>query len=213
MFTGLISDIGIISNIYTNQEGKIFTIHAKKTTQELALGDSVAINGTCLTVIDIKEDQCMLQAVHITLQKTNLGKLSIGSSVNLELALKATDRLGGHFVQGHVNGIGAINQIISIGNNYEISIMIPANLQHYMVNEGSIALDGISLTVAKTIEQGIVVSIIPHTWQATTLHTKKIGDLLNIEVDIIAKYVEQFTRLQGVKQTAINRDWLQMHGY
>jgi riboflavin synthase len=213
MFTGLISDIGIIATIYANQEGKIFTIQAKKTAQELALGDSVAINGTCLTATHITGDQFTAQAVHITLQKTNLGKLNIGSPVNLELSLRATDRLGGHFVQGHVNGIGAINHIASAGNNYEIAITIPEYLQKYMVSEGSIALDGISLTIAKVIDQGVVVSIIPHTWQMTTLHTKKIGDVLNIEADILAKYVEQFTRMQSNKGAMITRDWLQMNGY
>ncbi len=213
MFTGLISEIGTITTIYANQEGKVFTIHAKKTARELALGDSVAINGTCLTAIDIKEDQFTLQAVHVTLQKTNLGALNIGSPVNLELALKASDRLGGHFVQGHVNGIGSINHITASGNNYEILITIPEHLQKYMVNEGSITLDGISLTIANVTELGIMVSIIPHTWQATTLNTKKIGDPLNIEVDIIAKYVEQFIRKGEVKNSVINRDWLQMHGF
>lgn len=213
MFTGLISDIGIISHIFPNQEGKVFTIYAKKTARDIALGDSVAINGTCLTVVAIKDDEFMVQAVHITLQKTTIGNLHVGLSVNLELALKASDRLGGHFVQGHVNGIGKIYTLVATGNNYEISIQIPNHLQHYMVNEGSIALDGISLTIAKVIQDGVMVSIIPHTWQATILHLKKVGDSLNIEVDIIAKYVEQFSKNQTVKQASFSRDWLQTQGF
>jgi riboflavin synthase len=213
MFTGLISDIGIITHMSVNQEGKIITIHAKKTAQEVALGDSVAINGTCLTVVSFNHDHFSVQAVHVTLQKTSIGTLHVGSSVNLELALKASDRLGGHFVQGHVNGIGKILSIAATGNNYEVSIHIPPALQHYMVNEGSIAVDGISLTTAKVLQEGVMVSIIPHTWNATILHHKRVGDWVNIEVDIIAKYVEQFTRMQGVKNSAINRDWLQTQGF
>lgn len=212
MFTGLISEIGKITAISRNQEGAVFTLFAKKISSQIALGDSIAINGTCLTAIAFNHDHFSVQAVHITLQKTNLGSLLVGASVNLELALKASDRLGGHLVQGHINGIGMICTIFSTGNSYELSIQIPTDLQQYMVVEGSIALDGISLTIARVTKDGIMVSIIPHTWQATILHLKKIGDSINIEVDIIAKYVEQFTRLQSGK-ASINRDWLQRQGF
>lgn len=213
MFTGLISEVGIIVNSYPNQEGRVFSIHAKKTSVQVGLGDSVAVNGTCLTVIDVSGEQFTVQAVHITLQKTNLNRLIIGAAVNLELALRASDRLGGHFVQGHVNGIGSISRILSLGNNYQLTISIPVHLQHYMISEGSIALDGISLTIAQVTEQGITVSIIPHTWQATTLHQKNIGDSLNIEVDVVAKYVEQFIRQKAVTKSVMSRDWLQNNGY
>lgn len=212
MFTGLISEIGKITAISRNQEGAVFTLFAKKTSSQIALGDSIAINGTCLTAIAFNHDHFSVQAVHITLQKTNLGSLLVGSTVNLELALKASDRLGGHLVQGHINGIGRICNIISLGNNFELSIQVPAHLQHYMINEGSIALDGISLTIARVTKDGISVSIIPHTWHATILHMKKIGDSINVEVDVIAKYVEQFARIHSAK-SLINKDWLQMQGY
>ncbi len=213
MFTGLISEIGTVTHMYVNQEGKVITIYAKKTAQEVALGDSVAVNGTCLTVVTLNQDHFSVQAVHITLQKTTVGNLYVGSPVNLELALRASDRLGGHFVQGHVNGIGKINAITNSGNNYHVTIQIPQQLQHYMINEGSIALDGISLTIAQVTSAGIMVSIIPHTWQETILHTKKVGDPMNVEVDVIAKYVEQFTRVQGIKNSSFNRDWLQTQGF
>jgi riboflavin synthase len=212
MFTGLISDIGKIINIYPNQEGKIFTILAHKTALEVIIGDSVAINGTCLTAFEISHEQFKVQAVHITLQKTNLSKLNTGDAVNLELAVKATDRLGGHLVQGHVNGIGTLFALKAVGNNYEIEIMIPSYLHHYLIGEGSIAIDGISLTIARVMNQSIIVSIIPHTWHATTLHAKKIGDTVNIEIDIIAKYVEQFLQKREKKE-AITKDWLFEHGY
>jgi riboflavin synthase len=213
MFTGLINEVGIIVNLYPNQEGRVFSIHAKKTSAQVGLGDSVAVNGTCLTVTDISGEQFTVQAVHITLQKTNLNRLIVGSAVNLELALRASDRLGGHFVQGHVNGIGSISRILSLGNNYQLTIIMPVHLQHYMISEGSIALDGISLTIAQVIEQEITVSIIPHTWEATTLHKKNCGDSLNVEVDVIAKYVEQFVRLKAVTKSVMSRDWLQNNGY
>jgi riboflavin synthase len=213
MFTGLISEVGIIVNSYLNQEGRVFAIHAKKTSGEILLGDSVAVNGTCLTVTSISGEHFTVQAVHITLQKTNLNQLVIGSAVNLELALKASDRLGGHFVQGHVNGIGSISRILSLGNNYLLTITIPVHLRHYMIREGSIALDGISLTIAEVTEQEITVSIIPHTWQATTLHKKNSGDSLNVEVDVIAKYVEQFVHLKAITKSTMSRDWLQNNGY
>lgn len=212
MFTGLINEVGIIVDSYPNQEGRVFSIHAKKTSVQVGLGDSVAVNGTCLTVTHISGEQFTVQAVHMTLQKTNLNRLIIGSAVNLELALRACDRLGGHFVQGHVNGMGRISQIQSLGNNYLLTISIPAHLQHYMISEGSIALDGISLTIAQVALDEITLSIIPHTWQATTLHKKNIGDSLNVEVDVVAKYVEQFIR-QPVTKSVISRDWLQNNGY
>lgn len=213
MFTGLISEVGTVRGIYENTEGKVFTIEAKNSSMHLALGDSVSVNGTCLTVIDFSKDQFRAQAVWVTLQKTNLGKLMLGSHVNLELALRASDRLGGHLIQGHVNGIAQICKITSIGNNFLIKVQVPTDLQKYMVAEGSVALDGISLTIAEVDFDCIIVSIIPHTWHHTILCYKKVGDMMNIEVDIIAKYVEKFTRQSNEKRSGIDREWLQNHGF
>lgn len=214
MFTGLVSEVGKIINIVSNQEGKIFTIHSKKIITEISLGDSVSVNGVCLTVTSIESSSFSVQAVHVTLQKTNLGTMMIDSSVNLELALRFSDRLGGHFVQGHVNGIALIRNIKKTGNNYEITIEMPEDLRHYILQEGSIALDGISLTIAYVTDQGLIVSIIPHTYFATTLSTKKIGDSFNVEIDILAKYVELLTEKKAShKHLGMSREWLAQQGY
>lgn len=212
MFTGLVGDIGRIIDIYQNQEGKVFSITAPKIMQQLVIGDSIAVNGTCLTIIYFDDNFFSVQAVHVTLQKTTLGTLQRGSLVNVELALRSSDRLGGHFVQGHINDTAIIKKIDSCGNNYVITIVLTPLIEPYIVKEGSIAIDGISLTIAEIATAEFAVSIIPHTWQVTTLSTKKIGDLVNIEVDILAKYVERFIQKQHTNKT-ITRDWLQMHGY
>ncbi len=192
MFTGLIKDIGIIKAIKSNPEGKEFTIEAPKLIEEIKIDDSIATNGVCLTATQIKDKTFKVQAVHVTLEKTTTGKLTVGSKVNLELALRPMDRLGGHFVQGHVNGTGKILKIDSKGKNFDITIEAPSDLRRYMISEGSIALEGISLTISKLTSTAFSVSIIPHTWDNTILHTKKVGDYLNIEVDMMAKYLENF---------------------
>ncbi|MCO4755080.1 MAG: riboflavin synthase [Bacteriovoracaceae bacterium] len=192
MFTGLIKDIGTIESVKSNSEGKEFVIRAPELHQDIQIDDSVSTNGVCLTATEIKGETFKIQAVHVTLEKTNIGKLRQGDKVNLELALRPMDRLGGHFVQGHVNGIGAIKNVVQRGKNWEISIEAQKDLFRYIIQEGSIAVDGISLTVARLKEREFTVSIIPHTYENTILHTKKIGDSVNIEVDMMAKYLENF---------------------
>lgn len=191
MFTGLIKDIGVIKKIITNQTGREFIIETK-LIDEIGIDDSVATNGVCLTATKIEATSFTVQAVHVTLDKSNLGKLQVGSKVNLELALRPMDRLGGHFVQGHVNGIAILERQVQKGGNWELTFNAPKKLFKYMVNEGSISIDGISLTLAKVDECKFTVSIIPHTYSFTNLHTKKIGDSVNIEVDMMAKYLENF---------------------
>jgi riboflavin synthase len=194
MFTGLIKDIGIIKSITTNSEGKEFLIESSKLANEIQIDDSIATNGVCLTATEIKNNLFKVQAVHVTLEKTNLGKLTTGSKVNLELALRPIDRIGGHFVQGHVNGFGTIKAITPRGKNFEITFNAPRNLFRYIIEEGSVAIDGISLTVSKLTSDTFSVSIIPHTYQNTVLHTKTIGETVNIEVDMMAKYLENFLK-------------------
>jgi riboflavin synthase len=195
MFTGLIKDIGEIKSIKTNAEGKEFII-STKLTNEIEIDDSIATNGVCLTATKVDDTSFTVQAVHVTLEKTSLGKLTVGSKVNLELALRPIDRLGGHIVQGHVNGLGKIKKITPRGNNYEIELTATNELFKYIIKEGSITLDGISLTIAALTQTSFTVSIIPHTYNNTTLHTKKIGDSINIEVDMMAKYLENFLRFE-----------------
>jgi riboflavin synthase len=194
MFTGLIKDIGTVKSITKNSEGSEFVIETKKLASEIKIDDSVATNGVCLTATEIKGNLFKVQAVHVTLEKTSIGDLRVGSKVNLELALRPIDRLGGHIVQGHVNGVGKIQKITPRGKNYEIQLGAPRNLFKYIIKEGSITLDGISLTIADLTSESLTVSIIPHTFDNTVLHLKNIGDSINIEVDMMAKYLENFLK-------------------
>ena len=193
MFTGLVKDIGVVKNISENLEGKIFEIETS-LIHDIGIDDSVAVNGVCLTATKTIDKSFFMQAVHVTLTKTNLGFLQVGSKVNLELALKYSDRLGGHLVQGHVNATAKVESISHIGENYNIWYEIPNELMKYIIPEGSIALDGISLTVADIKDNLVMVTIIPHTWNETQIHQQAIGSLVNVEVDsnavIMTKYMD-----------------------
>ncbi|MFL5783149.1 MAG: riboflavin synthase [Bacteriovoracaceae bacterium] len=205
MFTGLIQETGVIKSISTNTEGKEFVIEAPNLIKEISIDDSVATNGVCLTATKISGNTFRVQAIHVTLEKTSLGYLKQGDKVNLELSLRPTDRMGGHMVQGHVNALGKIKNIEKTGETWEITVDFPKELRKYMISEGSIALDGISLTIARLKESDLTVAIIPHTLERTTLGTKKIGDFLNIEVDMIAKYIENFLRFD--KDQTKKEEW------
>jgi riboflavin synthase len=194
MFTGLIQEVGVIESIITNAEGKEFIIKAPHLIKDIAIDDSVATNGVCLTTTSIRGDTFKVQAIHMTLEKTSIGYLRTGDKVNLELSMRPMDRMGGHMVQGHVNTLGKIKAIKTIGENWEIEVSFAAEFRKYMISEGSITLDGISLTIARLTGQTLTVAIIPHTLEKTTLSSKKVGDHLNIEVDMIAKYIENFLR-------------------
>lgn len=196
MFTGIIKDIGVVKKITSNSEGKIFEIETKALASEIAIDDSVSTNGVCLTATKINNNVFTAQAVHVTLEKTNLGSLSVGDKVNLELALRPMDRMGGHFVQGHINGMARLSKINKRGNNYELSFSTERELFKYMIKEGSIAIDGISLTLSDLTDTSFTVSIIPHTFENTILNTKKIGDSANIEVDMMAKYLEKLLKFE-----------------
>jgi riboflavin synthase len=204
MFTGLIKDIGKVVSILPNSEGKEFIIETKVLSKEIKIDDSIATNGVCLTATEINGNQFKVQAVHVTLEKSTIGKLKVGSKLNLELALRPIDRLGGHIVQGHVNGTGVISAIKKLGKNYEVTFTTENKLFKYIIAEGSIALDGISLTIARITDSSFTVSIIPHTWDNTNLHTKKIGDSVNIEVDMMAKYLENFLRFEEKDSRLLN---------
>lgn len=203
MFTGLIKDIGTIKRITKNAEGAEIEIETKLTS-DIQIDDSVATNGVCLTAIKISPTSFITQAVHVTLEKSNLGKLKVGSKVNLELALRPMDRLGGHFVQGHVNGVGMLKSIRPRGKNWELEFQAPENLFKYIIDEGSIAIDGISLTVAAVMQKSFVVSIIPHTFENTNLSQKKSGESVNIEVDMLAKYLENFVKNKDKSSNLLN---------
>lgn len=209
VFTGLIKDIGEIISIKNNTSGKIFEIKTKLIA-DIKIDDSIATNGVCLTAISVKKHSFTAQAVHITLEKTSLGLLSVGSKVNLELAMRPMDRLGGHIVQGHVNALGELTQLQKRGDNYELYFKAPTSLFRYILDEGSIAIDGISLTIAQVLDNSsFKVSIIPHTYEHTTLGQKSAGDRVNLEVDILAKYVENLL-LKSSDQPVAGFDWEQL---
>lgn len=191
MFTGLIQDTGTIQSITNNREGREFVIQTALIA-DIKIDDSVATNGVCLTATQIQNGTYRCQAIPMTLEKTNLGQLKEGDKVNLELSLRAQDRLGGHMVQGHVNGVGQIIDIKDMGKTWEFRVSFPVELRKYMISEGSIAIDGISLTIARLADSELTLAIIPHTLEKTTLGGKKIGDSVNVEVDMVAKYIENF---------------------
>jgi riboflavin synthase len=191
MFTGLIQDTGTIQSITNNREGREFVIRTALIA-DIKIDDSVATNGVCLTATQIQDGTYRCQAIPMTLEKTTLGLLKEGDKVNLELSLRAQDRLGGHMVQGHVNGVGQIIDIKDMGKTWEFRVSFPTDLRKYMISEGSIAIDGISLTIARLSETELTLAIIPHTLEKTTLGSKKIGDSVNVEVDMVAKYIENF---------------------
>ncbi|MBP9675024.1 MAG: riboflavin synthase [Bacteriovoracaceae bacterium] len=191
MFTGLIKEVGVVTGIQQITEGKMFTFFSTVVIDDLKKGDSVCVNGVCLTVTHLYQDVFCAQAVETTLQKSNLGYLKTGDKVSLEPALRLSDRLGGHLVQGHVNGLAELVRTENQGNNYNLWLRVPGELLRYMVLEGSVALDGVSLTLADIREDHICVTIIPHTWTHTHFAYKNAGDLFNVEVDLMAKYAEK----------------------
>jgi riboflavin synthase len=193
MFTGLIREVGLIQKADKQGPDLRLTLKAPSLSLQVKLGDSVAVNGCCLTVVDIQAPILAFQAVPETLNRTALGLLREGSKVNLELPLTLSDPLGGHFVQGHVDGVAEITAIDPEGQGIRMAVKIPQSLSRYIVEKGSIALNGISLTIAALKGNQLEVALIPHTLQNTDLGSKKVGDLLHVEVDLLAKYVEKLS--------------------
>lgn len=194
MFTGLIEEIGIINSIEQTGSAVNISVKCNKICEDLKIDDSIAINGVCLTVTNFGKDYFKVTAIRETLSKTTLGNLKITQKVNLERALRPIDRLGGHIVQGHVDCIGTINSIRQFQPSYELEISFPSDYAKYVVEKGSICIDGISLTIVKTYQDKFSVAIIPHTWNATTLKYANIGTKVNLEFDIIAKYIENMLK-------------------
>jgi len=193
MFTGLITELGTVAAIERGETSAIFTITAPESVQGLSIGDSIAVNGTCVTATSLSADSFTADVMVQTLSLTSLGQLNVGSPVNLELAAKMDMRLGGHIVQGHVDGTGTVVSLTPGEKWAEFVIKAPAHLTKYVVAQGSITLDGVSLTVGAIDDatDSITVWLIPETLAKTNLSDKKPGDLINIEVDILAKYVER----------------------
>ncbi|MBN1560438.1 riboflavin synthase [candidate division KSB1 bacterium] len=191
MFTGLVEEVGQICDVRERGDGRCLTIAAREILHDVGEGDSIAVDGVCLTVEHFTADDFSVQAVSETVSRTTLAHKSVGDAVNLERALSASARMGGHFVQGHVDGIGRIISIENVTPGYQLIIRLPENLTPFVVDKGSIALDGLSLTVARIDSTLLTIAIIPHTWQTTTLKNKRPGDCVNVEVDVVAKYVQK----------------------
>ena len=193
MFTGLITELGTVTSIQRGESSAIFTSKAPKSVAGLSIGDSIAVNGTCLTATTLTADSFTADVMVQTLSLTSLGQLEVGSPVNLELAAQMDMRMGGHIVQGHVDGTGTVVSLTPGEKWAEFVVTAPAHLTKYVVAQGSITLDGVSLTVGAIDDatDSITVWLIPETLTKTNLSTKKVGDVINIEVDILAKYVER----------------------
>ena len=210
MFTGIIEEIRKISNIKRGARSAILSIQASKVLEDAHLGDSIAVNGVCLTVTTLNGDVFTADVMNETLSRSSLGSLRAGSPVNLERAMAAGGRFGGHIVSGHIDGTGRIASVTRDDNAVWFRIMADKKLLRYIVEKGSIAIDGISLTVAKTDSESFSVSIIPHTIGQTILGTRKVGDTVNLENDIIGKYVE---KLMQNDESGVTLDLLAKNGF
>lgn len=191
MFTGLVEEKGILREKNPTGDGFQFTIEANKIMTDLKIGSSVAVNGCCLTVVKIEGNTFAVDTIEETLNKTNLGVLKQGMKVNLERPLTAEARLGGHFVLGHIDTVGKIENIKELSNSHWMTISFPEKFKHYLIYVGSVAIDGVSMTVAELKDNIFSVGIIPHTWNETIFADKKIGDTVNLEFDVLGKYVEK----------------------
>ena len=218
MFTGIIEEIGIIRNIVKGSRSIKLTITAKKVLENTNLGDSIAVNGVCLTVTALGKDGFTADVMPESMSKTNMSRLKPGDRVNLERALTLSSRLGGHIVSGHIDGVGDIINMEKDDNAVRVTLTSVPKVMKYIVSEGSVALDGVSLTVAHLGDNDFTVSLIPHTAQVTTLLDKKVGDKLNIENDGVGKYVERLLSFSDKdkvveKNSAISLKFLRENGF
>ena len=217
MFTGLVEGVGQITELTPQGSGFLIRINTSFNLEGTKVGDSIAVDGVCLTVVQLEPQAFSAQLSPETISRTTFKLKRVGDLVNLERALKLGDRLGGHLVTGHVDGVGAIKRIAKMGDYTLIEISIPKDLIQYLVPKGSIAVDGISLTINEVIEDAIRLMVIPHTLAVTTLGVKKVGDLVNLEVDVIAKMVHRFLKpyLSKVEEekNLLTVEFLKEHGF
>lgn len=216
MFTGIIEEIGKIDKIKKSATSMVLSITAKDILKDVRVGDSISVNGVCLTVTTFTESRFQVDVMPETFEATTLRDLSAGSSVNLERAMAAGGRFGGHFVNGHVDGIGTITKLEQIENAVYVEISIPKDLSPYFIMKGSVAIDGTSLTVFGLSDESITVSLIPQTRGDTVLGQKKTGDKVNLECDVMAKYFHRFyEQAQRTKSSTskISYEYLNQHGF
>ncbi len=216
MFTGIIEEVGVVKQIKQGARSAVITIGARRVMEDIHLGDSIAMNGVCLTVTSFDKNSYSVDVMHETLRRTNLGELKSGSRVNLERAMAADGRFGGHIVAGHIDDTGRITSMEKDDNAIWITVQTTSAVLRYIVEKGSITIDGISLTVARVDEKSFAVSVIPHTGANTTLLEKKPGDTVNLETDMIGKYVEKllhFEEKEAEQPSGITMDFLKSHGF
>ncbi len=200
MFTGLVEEKGVLKEKIPTGDGFQFEIQAEKVLDDLSIGSSIAVNGCCLTVVKRTDKTFSVDTIEETLNKTNLGVLKQGEKVNLERPLKADARLGGHFVLGHIDTTGRIEDVKELSNSHWMTISFPEKFKHYVIYVGSVAIDGVSMTVADLKDNTFSVGIIPHTWKETIFSEKKIGDTVNLEFDVLGKYVERIMNNKPVDE-------------
>ena len=215
MFTGIIEEIGTIEKMQKGRHSATLTIRASKVLENTQPGDSIAVNGICLTVTELLMDYFVVNVMHETLNRSSLAQLKCGAHVNLERAMPMNGRLGGHIVSGHVDGTGKIVGIKQDDIAVWYTIQAEKKLLRYVVEKGSIAVDGISLTVAREGKENFLVSVIPHTKEQTVLRERKIGDLVNLETDVLGKYVEKLLPPIYGQQTEsrVTKEFLLQHGF
>lgn len=215
MFTGIVEEVGAIKDIKRGQHSAVLTIHAKTVLEETRIGDSIAVNGICLTVTRLFPDGFSADVMHETLNRSSLAGLTAGSVVNLERAMPANGRFGGHIVAGHVDGVGHIASIRKDDTAVWYTVLAGPEILRYVVEKGSITIDGISLTVASVEADRFSVSVIPHTAEVTLLGRKHAGDTVNLETDIIGKYVEKLLRPQAQEapKSGLTLEFLASNGF
>lgn len=217
MFTGIIEEVGIIRQIQPGAKSSRLTIGAKKVLEGTNVGDSICTSGICLTATTVNGDTFTADVMAETMRRTKLGDLKVGSEVNLERALRLDTRLGGHIVSGHIDGTGTIINMEREDNAVWVTISTEPQILRYIIEKGSIAMDGISLTVATVSDSNFQVSIIPHTGAETTLLRQKVGDRVNLECDMIGKYVEKLLGVKSqtptTKESAVTEAFLAEHGF
>ena len=217
MFTGIIEEMGFIRDLSIFSEGATLAIVSKDVLAGLKIGDSISVNGVCLTATQIGPDHFLCDISAETLQHSTFRQARKGARVNLERSLRVGDRLGGHFVLGHVDDVGKLAGKVSVGEGFEMSFDIPQRLERYTVHKGSIAINGISLTISALGKRSISVAVIPHTFQSTNLSDLKLGDPVNLEVDILGKYFERFFQLGGSggssPESKVTLDYLKSQGF
>ena len=215
MFTGIIEELGVIKKITKGVNSEKLLIQCNKVLEETKLGDSICTNGVCLTVTDINDHSFQADVMTETLLRSNLGNLTLGSEVNLERALTLSSRLGGHIVSGHIDGVGKIVSLKRIDNSIEVTIEAKLSILKYIIEKGSITIDGISLTVTYVDNKAFKVCIIPHTGENTILLKKKVGESVNLECDILGKYVERLLsfKVEEKKKSNISEGFLRENGF